>query len=110
MFFDDFALTVLSLKKRSKFKGTVAQDRNGDLFKGFALHLRPLLLLKVCCVRCLCLVYLGEPGGNQILGRCERNPDPKSRFLLKNPVLLKKLRRRPKKLRRRPKKLRSRPN
>ena len=51
MFFDDFALTVLSLKKRSKCKGTVAQDRNGDLFKGFALHLRPLLLFKVCCVR-----------------------------------------------------------
>ena len=46
MFFADFALTVLSLKKRSKCKGTVAQDRNGDLFKGFALHLRPLLCSK----------------------------------------------------------------
>ena len=58
MFFTDFILTVLSLKKRSKFKGTVVRDRNVDLFKGFALHLRPLLLLKVCCVRALCLVYL----------------------------------------------------
>ena len=43
VFYADFASTVLSLKKRSKCKGTVAQDRNGDLFKGFALHLRPLL-------------------------------------------------------------------
>ena len=110
MFFADFILTVLSLKKRSKFKGTVVRDRNVGFFQRVCTSPKASAFVKsLLCSLCVWSTSR-EPGGNQILGRCERNPDPKSRFLPENPVLPKKLRRRPKKLRRRPKKFRSRPN